>query len=76
LRFAHALIRDGVYASRLNVRRRALHLCAAEWYRTREAALYAEHLDRAHHGDAAGAYLAAAQDARARHRDCIAAAAV
>jgi class 3 adenylate cyclase/tetratricopeptide (TPR) repeat protein len=59
--FGHALIRDGAYASVLHSGRRALHLRAADWYATRDAALYAEHLDRADDPRAADAYLRAAQ---------------
>ena len=44
--FVHALIRDGAYASLLHSARRALHLRAADWYRTRDLVLQAEHLDR------------------------------
>ncbi|MGE5116632.1 MAG: tetratricopeptide repeat protein, partial [Betaproteobacteria bacterium] len=66
--FAHALIQEGVYASLLNVKKRELHLRAARWYRAREPALHAEHLDRAQHPDAAAAYLAAAQDETRHYR--------
>ena len=59
--FAHALIRDGAYASLLHSARRALHLRAAEWYAGRDAALRALHLDRADDPEAAAAYLAAAR---------------
>jgi tetratricopeptide (TPR) repeat protein len=59
--FAHALIRDGVYASLLEARRRALHHQAAHWFAEQDSVLHAQHLERA--GDAAApkAYLAAAQ---------------
>jgi tetratricopeptide (TPR) repeat protein len=59
--FAHALIRDGVYASLLATRRRALHLQAAHWFSGQDSVLHAQHLECA--GDAAApkAYLAAAQ---------------
>ncbi len=60
--FGHALIRDGAYASLLHSARRALHLRAAEWYAGRDAALHAEHLDRADDPRAAEAYLRAARD--------------
>ena len=59
--FAHALIRDGAYASLLHSARRALHLRAAQWYDGRDAALRALHLDRADDPGAAAAYLAAAR---------------
>ena len=45
--FAHALIRDGVYASLLHSARRALHGRAAAWYQGRDPVLRAEHLERA-----------------------------
>jgi len=61
LLFAHALIRDGVYASLTRVRRTELHLAAAAWYGERDQALNAEHLDRAEAPAAVQAYLAAAQ---------------
>jgi tetratricopeptide (TPR) repeat protein len=59
--FAHALIRDGIYASLTRSRRAELHRAAAEWYRERDLALAAEHLDRAEAPEAVRAYLAAAQ---------------
>ncbi len=59
--FAHALIRDGAYASLLHSARRALHLRAAQWYDGRDAALRALHLDRAGDAGAAAAYLTAAR---------------
>ena len=59
--FAHALIRDGAYASLLHTARRALHLRAAAWFASRDAVLAAEHLDRADDARAAMAYLAAAR---------------
>jgi tetratricopeptide (TPR) repeat protein len=58
--FAHALIREGVYASILKARRRELHLIAAEWFATRERVLCAEHLDRAQDERAPQAYFDAA----------------
>ncbi len=59
--FAHALIRDGVYASLLSSRRRALHRKAADWYRERDPGLHAEHLECAGDPGAATAYLEAAR---------------
>jgi len=59
--FAHALIRDGVYASLLKRRRRALHLRAAKWFAERDPQLRAEHLERAGDPAAADAYLEAAE---------------
>jgi len=62
--FGHALIRDGIYASITHARRKALHAQAAEWYRARDPALCAEHLERAESPAAADAYRLAA---RAEH---------
>jgi class 3 adenylate cyclase/tetratricopeptide (TPR) repeat protein len=59
--FAHALIRDGVYASLTRTRRAELHRAAASWYGKRDLTLTAEHLDRAEAPEAVPAYLAAAQ---------------
>ncbi|HVN34962.1 MAG TPA: adenylate/guanylate cyclase domain-containing protein, partial [Casimicrobiaceae bacterium] len=68
--FAHALIRDGVYASLTRARRAELHRAAADWYGERDLALRAEHLDRAEASEAARAYLAAATaEAAALHPD-------
>ena len=61
LLFAHALIRDGVYASLTRARRAELHRAAAEWYGERDPVLRAEHLDRAEAPEAPRAYLAAAR---------------
>ena len=58
--FAHALIRDGVYASLTRGRRAELHRAAAKWYGDRDPALCAEHLDRAEAPEAPRAYLDAA----------------
>jgi class 3 adenylate cyclase/tetratricopeptide (TPR) repeat protein len=58
--FAHALIRDGVYASLTRARRAELHRAAAEWYGERDPALRAEHLDRAEAPEAPRAYRDAA----------------
>ena len=67
--FAHALIQEGVYASLLHARKRALHERAAGWYAAREPALHAEHLDRAQRpAEAAQAYLQAAQGEAQRYR--------
>jgi tetratricopeptide (TPR) repeat protein len=59
--FAHALIRDGVYASLLGDRRREIHARAAASFAGADPVLHAEHLDRAEDERAAGAYLAAAK---------------
>ena len=58
--FAHALIRDGVYASLTRARRAELHRAAAKWYGERDPVLVAEHLDRAEAPEAPRAYLDAA----------------
>ena len=60
LQFAHALVRDGVYASLTNARKRDLHGTAAEIFKD-DPVLRAEHLDRAGDGQAAHAYCAAAK---------------
>ncbi len=59
--FAHALIRDAIYASLLRARRRELHGRAAEWYATRDVSLRAEHLDRAEDPKAPAAYAEATE---------------
>ena len=61
VRFVHALIRDGVYASLTRPRRIALHAAAANWYGERDLGLRAEHLERAEAAEAPRAYLAAAE---------------
>jgi class 3 adenylate cyclase/tetratricopeptide (TPR) repeat protein len=66
--FAHALIRDAVLRTILRDDLRALHRRAAEWFKGQDAVLYAEHLTAAKDEGAALAFLAAAQDARVRHR--------
>jgi class 3 adenylate cyclase/tetratricopeptide (TPR) repeat protein len=60
LQFAHALVRDGVYGSLTNARKRDLHGAAASIFRD-DPVLRAEHLDRAGDGQAAHAYYAAAK---------------
>lgn len=70
LMFAHALIRDGAYASLLHATRREMHRRAAQWFAERDPALRAAHLDRAEDAGAAAAYLEAAHAAaRARRHD-------
>ena len=59
--FAHALIRDGVYASLLKPQRTALHRRASAFFQDADSVLYAEHLDQAEDPGAAQAYLAAAR---------------
>jgi class 3 adenylate cyclase/tetratricopeptide (TPR) repeat protein len=66
--FAHALIRDGAYASLLHSARRALHRTAADWYTGRDLPLRAEHLDRAGDEGAASACLDAARAEAMAHR--------
>ncbi len=58
--FAHALIREGVYASMLRPRRKDLHRRAARWFQGDDPILHAEHLDAAEEPGAAQAYLDAA----------------
>ncbi len=59
--FAHALIREGVYASLLKSRRRELHRRLADWFNDRDPTLRAQHLDRAEDASAPQAYLEAAK---------------
>ena len=66
--FAHALVRDGVYASLLKTRRRELHKQTAAWFAGRDPVLYAEHLDRAEDQAAALAYLDAARGQAGAYR--------
>ncbi|HVF16880.1 MAG TPA: AAA family ATPase [Steroidobacteraceae bacterium] len=61
LQFTHALFRDAIYESTLRSRRKELHLRAAEWFRTRDVALHADHLAAADHEGAAAAYSDAAR---------------
>lgn len=60
--FAHALIQEGTYASLIKKQRVGLHRRAAEWYRTRDLGLHAEHLDHAGDAAAAQAYVNAARE--------------
>lgn len=64
--FAHALIRDGVYASLTRQARRELHRRAAAWFADHDLVLAAEHLDRAEDPGAPQAYLRAAEAQRDR----------
>jgi class 3 adenylate cyclase len=59
--FAHALIRDGVYASLTHERRAQLHRTAAALFAARDPAVEAEHLERAGDAGAPAAYLRAAK---------------
>ncbi len=61
LQFAHALFRDAIYESTLKSRRKELHLQAADWFRSYDIALQADHLAAADHEDAASAYAEAAR---------------
>ncbi len=65
--FAHALIRDGAYATLLHTRARALHRRAADWFGESDTVLKAEHLDRAEDATAPNAYLDAARAQVAVH---------
>ncbi len=60
LLFAHALVREGVYSSLTNARRRELHAAAAAIFAD-DPVLRAEHLDRAGNPEAPRAYLVAAR---------------
>jgi class 3 adenylate cyclase/tetratricopeptide (TPR) repeat protein len=68
LLFAHALIRDGAYASLTRERRAAMHRAAAALFEARDPPLHAEHLDRADDAGAALAYLHAANGEAAAYR--------
>ncbi len=67
--FCHALIRDGAYASLLHARRRQLHQEAGSWIAEQDAALAAEHYERAEDPRAAPAYLQASEAQVKRHRN-------
>ncbi|HSC96217.1 MAG TPA: adenylate/guanylate cyclase domain-containing protein [Burkholderiales bacterium] len=66
--FAHALIREGVYASLPKTRRRELHRRLGGWFADRDPILRAQHLDRAEDEAAPGAYLNAARTQAADYR--------
>ncbi len=66
--FAHALVREGVYATLLRDRRQDLHGRAAAWFQRRDTGLFAQHLEGAADPRAQAAYLAAAQAEAERHR--------
>jgi class 3 adenylate cyclase/tetratricopeptide (TPR) repeat protein len=76
LQFAHALVREGVYGSLTNARKRKLHGAVASIFAD-DPVLRAEHLDRAGDAEAAQAYVAAArmQASLFRHDKAIALAA-
>lgn len=66
--FAHALVRDGAYASLPRARRRALHAQAASWFASRDPVLHAEQLEGAEDPAAASAWLLAARTESAAQR--------
>ena len=59
--FAHAIVREGVYSSLLEVKKREIHQRVAEWFENVDYVLRAEHLDRAENPDAVDAYRHAAE---------------
>ena len=59
--FAHAIVREGVYSSLLEVKKREIHQSVAEWFEDVDHVLWAEHLDRAENPEAVNAYLNAAE---------------
>src|SRR5262249_33989580 len=67
IQFAHALIREGVYASILKPERRRLHLAAADWSVGRDTALRAEHLAKAESPEAVPTFLAAVEEQVVRY---------
>ena len=67
--FAHALIREAVYASLLRARRIGLHRRAATWFEDSDLILRAEHLDKAGESGAAPAYLDAAEEEAGKQRN-------
>lgn len=71
-RFSHALVREGVYASLLTSHTRKFHRSAADWYRTLDPTLHAEHLALAGDASAPAAFLAAAREQAAAYRYSIA----
>ena len=64
LMFAHALIREGTYASLLNETARRYHRRAAYWLGASEPELRAQHLERAADPGAPAAYRLAAEQRR------------
>ncbi len=66
--FSHALVRDGVYSSLTQERRRHLHRASAEFYLHKDPVLHAEHLEQAHDLGAAKAYCGAAAAEAAEYR--------
>ncbi len=66
--FAHALIWESTYLTLVSDDKRRWHALAAQWYANKDAALAAEHFDRASDPRAASAYLSAAQDEKRQYR--------
>lgn len=66
--FAHALIRDAVLQTILRDDLRAMHLRAADHFRSRDTVLHAEHLAAAGDARAADAFLAASRELQRTHR--------
>lgn len=66
--FAHALIQEGIYDTLLRSRRREFHRRAANWFRSRDLTLCAQHLDRAEDEGAPPAYLEAARAEAVEYR--------
>jgi tetratricopeptide (TPR) repeat protein len=65
--FAHALVRDAIYASLLSPIRVALHRRAADWYLGRDRRLHAEHLALANAPEASAAFIEAAREDHAKY---------
>ena len=65
--FAHALVRDAIYASLLSAVRTALHGRAATWYSGRDRRLHAEHLALANAPEAPAAFTEAAREEHAKY---------
>ena len=59
--FAHALVREGIYASITRRNAHAMHLKAANWFDGRDLILRAEHLAKAEDERASAAYLEASR---------------
>ncbi|WP_170606665.1 adenylate/guanylate cyclase domain-containing protein [Ruegeria arenilitoris] len=67
-KFAHALIRDGIYETLLRTQRKDFHTKAADYFRNSDQFLHAQHLDYAGDPEAPGAYLNAAKKQQERLR--------
>lgn len=66
--FSHALIRESTYKTMLRSRRSALHLRAAEYYKSSNRALFVDHLLSAESENAPSELLAIAQQEQKLHR--------